>query len=89
MLEYSKAVKLLEYHLEFLSFKGVCTGLSESTLVKMSHCLISHIVFLCPKLITYLFLSFQIAEQAVIIQVSTAFVFFYGIYFRLAVGSFA
>ena len=32
-------VKLLtEYHLEFLSFKGGCTGLSESTLLKMPHC---------------------------------------------------
>ena len=32
-------VKLLtEYHLEFLSLKGGCTGSSESTLVKMPHC---------------------------------------------------
>ena len=32
-------VKLLtEYHLEFLSLKGGCRGLSESTLVKMSKC---------------------------------------------------
>ena len=32
-------VKLLtEHNLEFLSFKGGCTGLSESTLVKMPHC---------------------------------------------------
>ena len=32
-------VKLLtEHHLEFLSLKGGCTGSSESTLVKMSHC---------------------------------------------------
>ena len=39
-LEYLMTVKLLtEHHLEFLSFKkGGCTGLSESTLVKMSHC---------------------------------------------------
>ena len=36
-------VKLLtERHLEFLSLKGVCTGSSESTLVKMSHCWKSH-----------------------------------------------
>ena len=36
-------VKLLtEHHLEFLSFKGGCTGSSESTLVKMSHCWKSH-----------------------------------------------
>ena len=32
-------VKLLtEHHLEFLSLKGGCTGLSKSTLVKMSNC---------------------------------------------------
>ena len=34
-LEYSMIVKLL---LEFLSLKGVCTGSSESTHVKMPHC---------------------------------------------------
>ena len=33
------SVKLLtEHHLEFLSLTRGCTGLSESTLVKMSHC---------------------------------------------------
>ena len=38
-LEYSMSVKLLtEHHLEFLSLKKGCTGLSESTLVKMPHC---------------------------------------------------
>ena len=37
------SVKLLtEHHLEFLSLKGCCKGLSESTLVKMSHCWKSH-----------------------------------------------
>ena len=36
-------VKLLtEYHLEFLSLKEGCRGLSESTHVKMSNCLKSH-----------------------------------------------
>ena len=36
-------VKLLtEYHLEFLSLKGGCRGLSESTHVKMPHCSKSH-----------------------------------------------
>ena len=36
-------VKLLtEHNLEFLSVKGGCTGSSDSTLVKMSNCLISH-----------------------------------------------
>ena len=37
-------VKLLtEHHLEFLNLKGGCTGLSESTLVKMLHCWKSHV----------------------------------------------
>ena len=32
-------VKLLtEHHLELLSLKGGCVGLSESTLIKMPHC---------------------------------------------------
>ena len=36
-------VKLLtEHHLEFLGLKGGCTGLSESTHVKMPHCWKSH-----------------------------------------------
>ena len=33
---------LTEQRLEFLSLKGGCTGLSESTLVKLPHCLKSH-----------------------------------------------
>ena len=50
-LEYSRSVKLLtENHLEFLSFKGGCTGSSESTLVKIPHCLKSHVnAHLCFK----------------------------------------
>ena len=36
-------VKLLtENHLEFLSLKGGCRGLTESTSVKMLHCWKSH-----------------------------------------------
>ena len=43
LLEYSMTIKLLnEHHLEFLSLKGDCTGLSESTLAKMPHCWKSH-----------------------------------------------
>ena len=38
-------VKLLtEHHSEFLSLKGGCTGLSESTVVKLPHCWKSHVV---------------------------------------------
>ena len=37
-------VKLMtENHLEFLSLKRGCTGLSESTHVKMPHCWKSHV----------------------------------------------
>ena len=32
-----------EFHLEFLSLTGGCTGSSESTLVKMAHCWNSHV----------------------------------------------
>ena len=49
------SVKLLtEHHLEFLSLKGGCTGISESTFVKMPHCWKSHVaaqLFLRLKLI--------------------------------------
>ena len=38
-------VKLLaEQHLEFLGLKGGCTGSAQSTLVKMPHCLKSHVL---------------------------------------------
>ena len=38
------SVKLLtEHHLEFLSLKGGCTGLPESTYVTMPHCWKSHV----------------------------------------------
>ena len=41
--EYSMIVKLLtEHYLVFLSLKGGCTGVSESTHVKMPHCWKSH-----------------------------------------------
>ena len=43
------SVKLLtEHHLEFLSLKGGCTGSSESTLVKIPHCLKSCVVAHMP-----------------------------------------
>ena len=41
--EYSMTIKLLTDHFEFLSFKGGCTGSSESTFVKIPHCLKSHV----------------------------------------------
>ena len=43
--ELSGGVKLLtEHHLEFISLKGGYTGSSESTLVKIPHCLKSRVV---------------------------------------------
>ena len=43
-LEYSITLRLLaEHHLEFLSLKDGCTGLSESTHVKVPHCWKSHV----------------------------------------------
>ena len=55
-------VKLLtEHHLEFLSLKGGCRGLSESTLVQMSSCWISHAAahFSQIRSLTYIMLKFQ------------------------------
>ena len=34
---------LTQHHLEFVGWKGGCTGSSESTLVKMPHCWQSHV----------------------------------------------
>ena len=48
-------VKLLtEHHLEFLCFEGVCTGSSESTLVKMPHCWKSHVAAHLQFSVSYL-----------------------------------
>ena len=53
------SVKLLtEYHLEFLSLKGGCTGWSESSHVKMPHCWKSHVVaHLSSRPVFFQFLS--------------------------------
>ena len=43
-LEYSMHIKLLtKHHLEFLSLRIGCTGLSESRFVKIPHCWKSHV----------------------------------------------
>ena len=43
-LDCSTTVKLLsDQHLEFLSLKGGCIGLSKSIHVKMAHCWKSHV----------------------------------------------
>ena len=54
-------VKLLtEHYLEFLSFKGGCRGLSESTLVKMPHCWKSHAVAQFFHMHTYSYILFTL-----------------------------
>ena len=46
---FSMNIKLLtEHHLEILSLKGGCTGLSESIHVKMPHCWKSHVAAHLP-----------------------------------------
>ena len=45
---------LTEHHLEFLSLKGGCTGSSESSPVKMPHCLKSHVTAQMMKEAIYL-----------------------------------
>ena len=51
-LNNSITVKLLtEHHLEFLSFKGGCTGLYEPTFVKMPHFWKSHALAHIVKLL--------------------------------------
>ena len=61
-------VKLLtEHSLEFLNLKGGCTGSSESTLVKMPHCLKScvtaHLSLFCPVFFTGLKLERDLGEM--------------------------
>ena len=50
-----------EHQLRFLSLKGGCTDLSDSTLVKMPHCwksrVTAHIYILCPQPWSILILS--------------------------------
>ena len=55
-------VKLLtENHLEFLSLKGGCTDSSESTLVKMPHCLKSHVA-------AHMFIHFTAHEMGTLVS---------------------
>ena len=50
-------VKLLtEHHFDFLSLKGSCTGLSESTCVKIPHCWKSHVA-------AHLYFFYKIEEK--------------------------
>ena len=63
-------IKLLtEHHLEFLSLKGGCTGLYESTLVKIPHCwksqVMAHFVLILICLLAEAFLNEQFNKHSV------------------------
>ena len=66
LFKYSTVVKLLtEQHFEFLSFKGGCTGSSESTHVKIPHCWKSHVAGHKLALCMYLEISISCEPQSV------------------------
>ena len=64
------SIKLLnEYHLEFLSLKGGCTGSSESTFVKMPNCWKSHVAAQIPYL-----LNNQRSKTTICVEIYSKFV---------------
>ena len=70
LLENSISFKLLtEYYLELLSLTGGCTGLSESTLVKLPHCWKSHVT--AQMLIGYSIFLINIYLGILVIQLGT------------------
>ena len=85
-LEYSMSVKLvIEHHLEFLSFKGGCTGSSESTLVKMPHVWKSrHCSFF--KCLTHLCITSQIWDMRKGVEQD---LFLFGLRFYIPINSYS
>ena len=74
-LEYSMIVKqLTEHHLEFLSFKGGCTGSSESTLAKMPHCWKSHAT---AQFLSTVYQSAHTARQYITVVLCLIILLFY------------
>ena len=75
---------LTEHHLEFLSLKRGCIGLSESTLIKMPHCWKSHvaaqimnIVYVtiqCSPFITHLVLTWIWTKHSCVVAQTRALV---------------
>ena len=64
------SVKLLnEYHLEFLSVKGGCTGWSQSTFVKIPNCWKSHVTAQIPYL-----LNNQRSKTTICVEIYSKFV---------------
>ena len=67
------SVKLLTAHrLEFVSLKGGCTGSSESTLVRMQHCVAAQLMIYWLRADAYETLGTFISQRKGKIQTSTA-----------------
>ena len=65
-------VKLLtEHRSEFVSLKGGCTGSSESTLVRMPHCVAAHFMIYWLRADAYDTLGTFISQRKGKIQTST------------------
>ena len=68
-LESSMTVKLLaEHHLEYLSLKVCCTGLSESSCVKITHCWKSDVAAQIIIFINLLYKYFYFLESVLYFQ---------------------
>ena len=66
------SVKLLtEHRLEFVSLKGGCTGSSESTLVRMPHCVAAQFMLYWLRADAYDTLGTFISQRKGKIQTST------------------
>ena len=77
-LEYSMSVKLLtEHRLEFVSLKGGCTGSSESTLVRMPHCVAAQFMIFWLRADAYDTLGIFISHWKGKIQTSTTSLVFH------------
>ena len=67
-------IKLLtEHHLEFLCLTGGCTGSSEFTLVKMSHCRKSHFMAQLCCFFRLIVLTFVLLFQIDCVDICVAF----------------
>ena len=72
------SVKLLtEHRLEFVSLKGGCTGSSESTLVRMPHCVAAQFMIYRLRVDAYDTLGTFISQRKGKIQTSTTYLVFH------------
>ena len=65
---------LTEHHLESLSFKGGCTGSSESTLVKIPHCWKSHVSDVTARMLNFMSMVYIVPFLSVFQKIITDFV---------------